>query len=223
MAKLLKKGYIKNTKGELEELDIYTTIDEATISNEKYTIVEVEVEPSNILKGYIGLIEDVNTKKASSATLIIDGKEYKLRKYVGRKSFYHYAEYTYPSTYQTMTEIPELPDTSDGTLFSYMFRDCSELISVPYFNTKNGTTYYQMFSSCNKLTEIPDIDLLHIGERNAGGEENYNYQLYNMLYYCTSLKSVTFNNVPKDITLDLIRSVTGAPSTVEIILNYREA
>jgi hypothetical protein len=49
-------------------------------------------------------------------------------------------------------------DTSNGTTFSYMFRDCSSLTTIPELDTSNGTTFSYMFDGCSSLTTIPELD-----------------------------------------------------------------
>ena len=49
-------------------------------------------------------------------------------------------------------------DTSNGTNFSNMFRDCKELTSIPALDTSKGTGFSNMFSSCSALTTIPALD-----------------------------------------------------------------
>lgn len=53
--------------------------------------------------------------------------------------------------------ISEL-DTSKGTDFSGMFYGCTNLEIVPNLDTSNGTEFSEMFCSCKKLTSIPQLD-----------------------------------------------------------------
>ena len=50
-------------------------------------------------------------------------------------------------------------DTCNGTDFSYMFRHCSSLTSIPELDTSNGTNFSYMFGDCSSLTNIPELDL----------------------------------------------------------------
>lgn len=58
------------------------------------------------------------------------------------------------------TDLPDLTirDTSQVTLFSYMFQSCSNLTSIPQFDTSNGTNFDNMFDNCTKITSIPQFD-----------------------------------------------------------------
>lgn len=66
----------------------------------------------------------------------------------------------------TITTIPLL-NTSKGTSFSYMFRGCSRLTEIPLIDTSNGIGFDYMFTSCTKLTKIPQI--------NTSKGTNFNY------------------------------------------------
>ena len=53
-------------------------------------------------------------------------------------------------------------DTSNGTNFSDMFRDCKELTSIPALDTSNGTNFSNMFRDCKELTSIPQLNLTKV-------------------------------------------------------------
>ena len=126
MALLNVKKHIVNGLGEEEELNIYTTISEAT-NNGLYKSLKIQTS-DGVLTGYIGITEDLDTPKASSKRVMVDGVEYAERKYVGIKNMSDYMSKTYPDTYQTMTIIEdEFPDTSDSTRFQRAFYDCKKL------------------------------------------------------------------------------------------------
>ena len=50
-------------------------------------------------------------------------------------------------------------DTSNGTNFSNMFRDCKKSTSIPALDTSNGTNFSYMFRFCKALTSIPQLNL----------------------------------------------------------------
>ena len=56
-----------------------------------------------------------------------------------------------------LTTIPQL-DTSKGTVFSDMFRECTNLTTIPQLDTSNGTVFSDMFNKCTSLTTIPELD-----------------------------------------------------------------
>jgi hypothetical protein len=57
----------------------------------------------------------------------------------------------------SLTSMP-LFDTSGGTTFSNMFNSCYSLTTIPQLNTSNGTDFSSMFSQCYSLKTIPLID-----------------------------------------------------------------
>ena len=61
----------------------------------------------------------------------------------------------------SLTSVPEL-NTQNGTNFSYMFNGCSSLTSVPELNTQNGTNLDDIFYWCSNLTYIPALDASNV-------------------------------------------------------------
>ena len=64
----------------------------------------------------------------------------------------------YPSTYQTMTTVPDKLDTSKVTNMGYMFTGCSAITSIPQLDTSKVTDMSQMFYNCTAITSIPQLD-----------------------------------------------------------------
>ena len=79
------------------------------------------------------------------------------------------------TTYQTVTELPFLLDTSQATWLAHMFRDCTALVTVPPLDTSNVTRMEYMFENCQSLTHVPDLD--------AAAAENCRY----MFRHCHQL------------------------------------
>lgn len=286
MAELNIKKQFYNEKGELETLKIYTTQTEVGTPYKKLTL---NIDGENII-GYIGLTDEIDTPKVSSNKVIIDGKEYRERKYVGIKSFNDYMKINYPETYQTIQYLPkDFPDTSDATSLYLCFNGCNELleiddrvdtrnitsmgayafggskiekiplldlskctsisygfsksgifnleckntekisgyqsmcqgcnrlISIKGFNTRSGNNFGAMLYGCNSLQEIMPIDLSSVMFEKIDSIFGKN-----MLTFCNSLPSITFNNVPAGVTEEQLRTATGAPETCKIIINHRE-
>ena len=156
MAKLNQKFKIQNSKGEIQELDIFTTLDEAIINGEHYINLKTSKYSLNC---YIGMIENLKSQYASDCYFIINREENRLRKTRGKKSFANYMQYTYPNTYQVLTEVPDLiPDTSDADYFGGMFSYCEKLQSVPMIDTSNGTNFSQMYNQCKSVTSFPKLN-----------------------------------------------------------------
>ncbi len=58
----------------------------------------------------------------------------------------------------TGTSVDELMDgvdTSNVTGFNYMFRDCKQITTVPFFDTSNSIHFNSMFEGCSALITIP--------------------------------------------------------------------
>lgn len=109
---------------------------------------------------------------------------------------------------------PHQINTSKGKDFSWTYEECRSVVEFPQIDTSKGETFKSMHNGCTKATKVSDIDLSSITAEKIN-------ELDNMLKNCTSLESVTFNNVPPGITVEQMRTATSAPSTCEIILNYR--
>ncbi len=89
----------------------------------------------------------------------------------------------------SLSSIPEL-DTSNGTNFSTMFFNCSFLASVPELDTSKGTNFYSMFNGCRTISSIPELD--------TSKGTNFGY----MFYGCSNLKSIPKLDVSKSTNFD---------------------
>ena len=177
MALLLKNKHIINSSGKEELLNIYTTMSEAVDTRKPCKVIQVEVD-GEMITGYIGCTNELDTPKASSKRVIIGEVEYAERKYMGIKNMSDYMSKTYPDTYQTMTIVEdEFPDTSDSTSFQRTFYGCKKLENVPEVDARNGVDFSYMYYGCNGSTEFPQLDT-------AKGI-NFSY----MYYYCRSSTS----------------------------------
>lgn len=73
----------------------------------------------------------------------------------------NYMKNTYPSTYQTITEVPDemkTPDTSNVTDMYCMFQSCKALTVIPQLNTSKVTNMSSMFGNCYAIKSIPQLD-----------------------------------------------------------------
>ena len=68
----------------------------------------------------------------------------------------------YPDTYQTMTTVPDVFDTSKLTVMDEMYQYCSALqsIDVGSFDTSKVRQMKYMFQGCRALTEIKNLEKL---------------------------------------------------------------
>lgn len=159
MALLKVKKHIINSKGEEELLNMYSTKEEACDSNMPCRKIEVTIDGQQTV-GYIGLTDELDTPKASSKRISINGKTYSERKYMGAKSLCSWLPNTYPDTCETMLEIPEgeFPDTSDTTDFSYMLSRGKKLDHLSQLNTKKGINFEGMFLYNEERVLLPTMD-----------------------------------------------------------------
>lgn len=75
------------------------------------------------------------------------------------------------------------------TVFSSMFRGCSELVSIPEFDTSKGKQFIWMFYGCTKLKTVPKIDI------NDATDVRY------MFDSCQFLENLYLYNIRKSIQL----------------------
>lgn len=93
-----------------------------------------------------------------------------------RSMQYEFATYTGESVDEALVGL----DTSKVTNMSYMFKECSNLVSVPWFDTSNVTNMNSMFYVCKKLVNIPSYDTSKVTN------------MRNMFQQCQSLEIAPF-------------------------------
>ena len=161
-------------------------------------------------------------------------------------SMSYYMKNNFPENYQTITEITEdmLPaDISECTNFYACFYQCYKLEKIsnciysynitslessffgcrnlkksPDINTSKNTRFRYMYRDCNLITYVSIIDFSM-----AIDSELSNLDVFMMFSGCSSLRTITFNNLPIGITEETLRNKCSIPSTVsEIVMNFRE-
>ena len=68
--------------------------------------------------------------------------------------------------YSDIKEVPEWADFEGITTCQHLFRNCSYLLSVPYFDSSNVTNMQYAFAYCTKLTTIPQLDTSKVKDMN---------------------------------------------------------
>ena len=68
----------------------------------------------------------------------------------------YYLFFNYKGT--SVNDLISYSDTENVTNMSYMFRECSNLTTIPSINTSLVTNMDSMFQFCSKLTTIPSIN-----------------------------------------------------------------
>ena len=115
--------------------------------------------------GTVTAATTVSAGAATVAIIVLTDKKYKMSN-------------VYSSTYQTMTTVPDILDSSNVTNMSTMFNGCTSLTTVPQMNTDSVTNMSYMFNGCTSLTTVPQM--------NTDSVTNMSY----MFKGCTSLTTV---------------------------------
>ena len=153
MAVYHKKLYIKDTKGVVQNVPIYTT-------KEECNNICITINDGNS-KLYIPYAE---SKSSFPLYFKKQGRIYNL----GAKQDTEYRmSKLYPSTYQTMTSVDSIKDDlqrriDSNVSLSKMFTACYELINIPFFYTQNVTAMDWMFEYCKKLKSVPLFDTQNV-------------------------------------------------------------
>ena len=174
-----KKLYIKKTDGNIQTANLYT--DKSDVGDNYLTFKY----NGNTVYAVLNSNGDIDFNVSYNHNL------YKIKHEAIQWKTDEYRIFKlYPSTYDTMTELPNdrdwiefvryrkslhsmfyscselttipLFDTSNVTNVEYMFRDCHNLIIVPLFNTSNVIYMDCMFYSCSELTTIPLFDTSNV-------------------------------------------------------------
>ena len=98
----------------------------------------------------------------------------------------------YGEHYETVENLPFKLDTSQVTIMSQMFRDCSSLTTVPDMDTSKVMDMSHMFRGCSSLTTVPDMDTSKVTR---------------MTYMFLDCESLTDGNVR------LLRATTSKPNS----------
>lgn len=97
----------------------------------------------------------------------------------GMKAFFDAGGKCYGSTATSFEGIINFDDTSNVTDMKEMFRECTNLISIPLLNTSNVTNMYGFAMANSSLKSIPLLDTSNVTDMGY------------MLYKC-----VVLNNIP---------------------------
>ena len=106
------------------------------------------------------------------------------------------------------TSIPAL-DTSNGTNFSYMFYGCGVLTSIPALDTSNGTNFSYMFRFCKALTSIPQLNLTKVTTN----------KFTSMFYNCDALVDLNVVGTINATGLDVSESTLLSHDSLMSIIN----
>ena len=99
-------------------------------------------------------------------------------------------------------------DTSNGTDFSDMFINCSDLMSIPAFDTSNGTNFNCMFVFCDSLVTISQLNFT---------KATTSYALSDIFYACGSLINLNIAGTINATGLNVQYSPLSHDSLMSII------
>ena len=108
------------------------------------------------------------------------------------------ADYGLKISRSSFTEIPEWLDLNGCTDWSSMFYFCSNLTSIPLFDTSKVETMESAFAFCTQITELPLFDLSSC--KNL-------YSAFQNLTKCTTLPA--FNTSKVETMNSMLSSCTG--------------
>lgn len=104
----------------------------------------------------------------------------------------------------SLISVPQM-DTSNVTDMNNMFYKCSSLTTVPLFNTSKVKNMSQMFWNCNNLQTVPAFDCSNVTNMN------------NIFASCSSLKSILMTNI--GVSLNISASTRFEREDLVLILN----
>lgn len=128
---------------------------------------------------------------------------------------------TFASMYYNCKQGLQFPDvnTSNANYLGYMYYNCTSATELPDLDTSKCINFLFMYANCVKCEKVSPIDFSMATDSELKGLNN----IVNMFTGCSSLKTITFNNLPIGTTESTLRTKCYIPDTVtEIIMNFRE-
>ena len=135
---------------------------------------------------------------------------------------------TYTDT--ELTNIIKPSDTSKVQDMSNMFKQCSNLTTIPFIDTSRATNMNSMFFGCTNLTTIPLIDTTYVGNMDEMfyGCDNLKVvpalvcsnetSLTNMFYGCYNLEEIHMTGMARTFRVDDCTKLTRE-ALVELLNN----
>ena len=184
-----KKLYIKKTDGNIQTANLYT--DKNDVGNNYLTFRD----NGNTIYTVLDINGDIDFNVSYNHNL------YKIKSNVviWKTDEYRMSE-LYPSTYKTMTELPNDRDWIEFVKYrkslDCMFQHCTNLTTIPQLDTQNVTNMDYMFQYCTNLTELPIFDIRNV--------TNMDYMISG-----TKITKITFKNKPAN--LEITPEILGNP------------
>ena len=167
-----KKLYIKKTDGNIQTANLYT--DKSDVGNDYLTFKY----NGNTVYAVLDTNGDIDFNVSYNHNLYKIKNTFK----IVWKTDEHIMYNLYPSTYDTMTELPNDRDWIEFVRYrknlDCMFQHCTNLTTIPLFDTQNVTNMNNMFANCTNLTTVPLFDTQNVTDMNC------------MFQYCTKLTTI---------------------------------
>ena len=171
-----------------EAIDILLNNSGGGYKIKKLTITENGLY-DNEFEAYKPVYVSVPPVQGDTLKALLDGKKSAkelLKDYKGTSvdgMFYYNTTANVTSTegmFRNCTNLTTIPliDTSKVTNMSDMFNGCSNLTTIPQLDMSSVDSMGNMFANCSKLTSIPEIDASHVNGMSV------------TFYKCTSLTSI---------------------------------
>ena len=126
----------------------------------------------------------------------------------GMKAFFDAGGKCGNSSATSFDGVINFGDTADVTNMEYMFRNCSDLTSVPSLDTSKVTSMYQMFFNCFNLINVPSFDTSNVTN------------MREMFYSCRNLETIHMINIGTDLNISASTRFTRE-ALLEIIGNLK--
>ena len=122
--------------------------------------------------------------------------------------FTYYMQKTYPDTFTTIVECPNI-DTTLANNMTSMFEGCISLTNVVPLNTKAVTSMRSMFSGCLNLASVPELDMANVADANL------------MFASCFNLTDVKFTAGSLNCSVDFSDTKLSTESIYNILDNLK--
>jgi bacterial surface protein 26-residue repeat protein len=151
-----KKLYIKKTDGNIQTANLYTDKNDV---GDNYLTFKYN---GNTVYAVLSSNGDIDFNVSYNHNLYKINNTFKI---VWKTDEYRMS-WLYPSTYRTMTELPNDRDWIEFVKYrknlSYMFDYCQSLTKIPQIDTRNVIDMRCMFNFCVHLTTIPQFDTRNV-------------------------------------------------------------
>ena len=173
-----KKLYIKKTDGNIQTANLYTDKNDV---GDNYLTFKYNGDTVYAVLGSNGDIDFNVSYNHNLYKIKHEAIQWKTDEYMMAR--------LYPSTYSTMTELPNDRDWIEFVRYRKslrsMFQSCMVLTTVPFFDTSNVADMNEMFFYCYNLTTIPLFNTSNVTDMNE------------MFFLCKNLTTIPLFDTSK--------------------------